>query len=123
MTLSTAPFESRMRISPPRKQAWPFAISNIVDHAKFYSRLHDAVIRVYDGAGNVFRTLLQISPTGRLSRKTRSGLITRDYAFVVGIHEIRDKPSDLTIKRSPAYTVHKLKVHVLSGERIACGTV
>src|SRR5512132_2993554 len=50
MTLSTAPFESRMRILPRRKQAWPFAISNIVDHAKSYSRSRDAVIRVY-GAG------------------------------------------------------------------------
>ena len=56
MTLSTAPFESRMRISPPRKQAWPFAISNIVDHAKLYSRSHDAVIRVYDAAGDVVET-------------------------------------------------------------------
>ena len=56
MTLWTAPFESRMRISPPRKQAWPFAIGNIVDHAKFYSHSHDAVIRVYDEAGNVIET-------------------------------------------------------------------
>jgi hypothetical protein len=56
MTLSTAPFESRMRISPPRKQTWPFAISNIADHAKFYSRSQDAVIRVYDEAGNVIET-------------------------------------------------------------------
>jgi hypothetical protein len=45
-----------MRISPPRKQAWPFAISNIVDHAKFYSRSHAAVIRVYDDAGDVIET-------------------------------------------------------------------
>jgi hypothetical protein len=60
MTLSTAPFESRMRISPPRKQAWPFAISNIVDHAKFYSRLHDAVIRVYNEAGNVIEKHEQV---------------------------------------------------------------
>jgi hypothetical protein len=56
MTLSTAPFESRMQISPRRKQAWPFAISNIVDHAKFYSHSHDAVIRVYDAAGTVIQT-------------------------------------------------------------------
>jgi hypothetical protein len=56
MTLSTAPFESRMRILPRRKQAWPFAISNIVDHAKSYSRSHDAVIRVYDESGNVIET-------------------------------------------------------------------
>jgi hypothetical protein len=45
-----------MRISPRRKQAWRFAISNIVDHAKFYSRSHDAVIRVYDESGNVIET-------------------------------------------------------------------
>jgi hypothetical protein len=31
----------------------PNAISNAVDYAKFRSRLHDAVIRVYDAAGNV----------------------------------------------------------------------
>ena len=42
-----------MQILPRRKQAWPFAISNIVDHAKSYSRSHDAVIRVYDEAGKV----------------------------------------------------------------------
>src|SRR6516225_11682070 len=53
---STLPLESRMRISSPRKQAWPFAISNIADHAKFYSRSQDAVIRVYDEAGNVIET-------------------------------------------------------------------
>jgi hypothetical protein len=56
MTLSTAPIESRMRISPRRKQAWPFAISNIVDHAKFYSRSYDAVIGVYGATGNLIET-------------------------------------------------------------------
>jgi hypothetical protein len=45
-----------MGISPPRKQAWLFAISNIVDYAKFYSRSHDAVIRVYVAAGYVIET-------------------------------------------------------------------
>jgi hypothetical protein len=29
----------------------PAAISNAIDYAKFYSRSHDAVIRVYDAAG------------------------------------------------------------------------
>jgi hypothetical protein len=32
------------------------AVSNAVDHAKFRSRSHRAVIRVYDGAGNVIET-------------------------------------------------------------------
>jgi len=31
----------------------PNAVSNAVDYAKFYSRSHDAVIRVYDDARNV----------------------------------------------------------------------
>jgi hypothetical protein len=31
----------------------PNAVSNAIDYAKFYSRSHDAVIRVYDEAGNV----------------------------------------------------------------------
>ncbi len=31
----------------------PNAIGNAIDYAKFYSRSHDAVIRVYDNAGNV----------------------------------------------------------------------
>jgi hypothetical protein len=34
----------------------PNAIGNAVDYAKFYSRSHDAVIRVYDAAGNVVET-------------------------------------------------------------------
>ena len=34
----------------------PNAISNAIDYAKFYSRAHDAVIRVNDEAGNVTET-------------------------------------------------------------------
>jgi hypothetical protein len=32
------------------------AVSDEVDYAKFFSRSHDAVIRVYDAAGNVIET-------------------------------------------------------------------
>jgi hypothetical protein len=32
------------------------AISNALDYAKFYSRSHRAVIRVFDDAGNVIET-------------------------------------------------------------------
>jgi len=32
------------------------AISNAINYAKFRSRSHDAVIRVYDEAGNVIET-------------------------------------------------------------------
>jgi hypothetical protein len=44
--------------APPFGQLWygePNAIRNAVDYAKFYSRSHDAVIRVYDEAGNVIK--------------------------------------------------------------------
>jgi hypothetical protein len=34
----------------------PNVINNAVGHAKFFSRSHDAVIRVYDGAGKVIET-------------------------------------------------------------------
>jgi hypothetical protein len=34
----------------------PDAVSNVISYAKFYSRSHDAVIRVYDAAGNVIQT-------------------------------------------------------------------
>jgi hypothetical protein len=32
------------------------AVSNAIDYAKFYSRSHDAVVRVYDETGNVIQT-------------------------------------------------------------------
>jgi len=57
MTSSTVPLESRMRILPRQKnRRGPLRVSNIVDHAKSYSGPHDAVIRVYDEAGNVIET-------------------------------------------------------------------
>jgi hypothetical protein len=34
----------------------PNAVSNAIEYAKFYSRSHDIVIRVYDSAGNVIET-------------------------------------------------------------------
>ena len=34
----------------------PNAVSNAIGYAKFFSRLHDAVIRVYDEARNVIET-------------------------------------------------------------------
>jgi hypothetical protein len=34
----------------------PNAINNAIEYAKFYSRTHDAVMRVYDEAGNVIET-------------------------------------------------------------------
>jgi hypothetical protein len=34
----------------------PDAVSNAIGYAKFFSRSHDAVIRIYDAAGNVTET-------------------------------------------------------------------
>jgi hypothetical protein len=34
----------------------PNAVSNAIGYAKFYSRSHDVVVRVYDEAGNVIET-------------------------------------------------------------------
>jgi hypothetical protein len=38
----------------------PNAISNAIGYAKLFSRSHDAVIRVYDQAGNVIETHEQV---------------------------------------------------------------
>jgi hypothetical protein len=43
----------------PLWYAGPNAISNAISFAKFNSRSHDAVIHVYDDAGNVIETLEQ----------------------------------------------------------------
>ena len=37
----------------PFGRLWYTKPDDAVDYAKFFSRSHDAVIRVYDGAGNV----------------------------------------------------------------------
>ena len=34
----------------------PKAITDAIDHAKFFSRSHDSVVRIYDQAGNVIET-------------------------------------------------------------------
>jgi hypothetical protein len=39
--------------------AEPNAVSNATGYAKFFSRSHDAVIRIYDEAGNVIETRAQ----------------------------------------------------------------
>jgi cytoskeletal protein CcmA (bactofilin family) len=39
-----------------RSPAEPNAVNNAIGYAQFYSRSHDAVIRVYDEAGNVLET-------------------------------------------------------------------
>ncbi len=43
----------------PHGRLWyaePNAISNAINYAKFHSRSHDAVIRIYDATGNVIET-------------------------------------------------------------------
>jgi hypothetical protein len=45
----------------PLWYAGPNAIGNAIKYVKFFSRSHDAVIRVYDEAGNVIETHEQSS--------------------------------------------------------------
>ena len=48
-----------VNVAPPFDRLWygePDAINNAIGYAKFFSRSHDAVIRVYDDAGNVIET-------------------------------------------------------------------
>ena len=40
----------------PFGRLWYGSVSDAIDYAKFYSRSHDAPIRVYDEAGNVIET-------------------------------------------------------------------
>jgi hypothetical protein len=35
---------------------WYLEVPDAVDYAKFYSRAHDAVIRIYNAAGNLIET-------------------------------------------------------------------
>ena len=54
--------------------AEPNAVSNAVGYTKFYSRSHDAVIRVYDAAGNVIET-----PNMRASSRLSMGLVPSNF--------------------------------------------
>jgi hypothetical protein len=40
----------------PSGRLWYCEVSDAIDYAKFYSRSHHPVIRVYDEAGNVMET-------------------------------------------------------------------
>jgi hypothetical protein len=42
--------------APPFRRLWYAKASDAVDYAKFFTRSPDAVIRVYDAAGNVIDT-------------------------------------------------------------------
>jgi hypothetical protein len=40
----------------PFGRLWYLEVSDAIEYAKFRSRSHDSVIRVYDGAGNMIET-------------------------------------------------------------------
>jgi hypothetical protein len=56
----------------------PDAVSNAIDYAKFRSRSHNAVLRVYDGAGNVIETRQHAGDVkravARLASQTTTGI-------------------------------------------------
>jgi hypothetical protein len=61
---------------PPFGRLWygePNAVTNAIGYAKFFSRSHDAVIRVYDRAGNVIETHKQASDFRQFWQPTARG--------------------------------------------------
>jgi hypothetical protein len=57
----------------------PDAVNNAIGYAKFRSRSHDAVIRVYDEAGNEFRAM------SRVRARRINGPTMRCYSVGCGI--------------------------------------
>jgi YD repeat-containing protein len=55
----------------------PDAISNAIDYAKFRSRSHRAVIRVYDAAGNVIETHREQGRVQRVVSEAKQKAATR----------------------------------------------
>ena len=49
------------RYQDPAHQLWYTQPDDAVEYAKFFSRSHDAVIRVYDDAGNVIETRARVA--------------------------------------------------------------
>jgi hypothetical protein len=56
---------------------WYCEVSDAIDYAKFYSRSRDAVIRVYDAAGNVIDTYEHAGDFKRAVRFHRAQLKPR----------------------------------------------
>jgi hypothetical protein len=71
---------------------WYTKPDDAVEYAKFFSRSHDAVIRVYDAAGNVIQTHEHDALTGRSSRllKTRALRTRTGRSFVKYATTVRD---------------------------------
>jgi len=51
-----APAYNTVKTNRFERYSEPDAISNAIGYARFFSRSHDAVIRVYDEAGDVIET-------------------------------------------------------------------
>ena len=90
----------------------PNAIRDAIDYAKFFSCSHDAVIRVYDNAGNVFQTHYHEGEfkSGELlltSHRSSLNANTNDSAFTGGdkarklITNALNFSSARTMKRCP----------------------
>jgi hypothetical protein len=88
----------------------PEAIRDAIDYAKFFNRSHDAVIRVYDNAGNVIQTHYHEGEfkSGELllsSHRSSPKVNPRDSAFT-GDHETRKLITN-ALKFSPARTMKR----------------
>jgi hypothetical protein len=63
----------------PFGRLWYTKPDDAVDYAKFFNRSHNALIRVYDSAGNVIET--RSSFRSRRSAKKRTHTLNRESVF------------------------------------------
>ena len=91
----------------------PNAITDAIEYAKFFNRSHDAVIRVYNNAGNVIQThyhegefksgeLLLTSHRSSLNANTNDSAFTGDHAARKLITNALNFSSVRTTKRFPS---------------------
>src|SRR5262245_9674950 len=91
----------------------PEAIGDAIDYAKFFNRSHDAVIRVYDNAGNVIQThyhegefksgeLLLSSHRSSAKANAHDSAFIRDHETRKLIRNALNFSSARTMKRFPS---------------------
>ena len=85
----------------PFGRLWYEDTSAAVDYAKHRSRSHDAVIRVYDAAGNVIETQGHIGDVKVCHRRFLHTLIcakaTRAFCEILGLHARRGESLSVCI--------------------------
>jgi hypothetical protein len=93
----------------------PDAVSNASDYAKFFSRSHDAVIRVYDDAGNVIETHEHSGD----SRNRRLLFVWLLYSFTKSFAQQPDGLENKFIAMFPSNRANCHESHSNSGSKTA----